>query len=123
MLTGEIQSRKDIPEGDMRLHYPRFSEENFPSNLDLVKDLQEIAKEKGCTSAQLAIAWVKQQSKKDGNPVIIPIPGATTVPRVQENSKDIQLDLAELAKIAKVLDSFEVKGDRYPAAHMVHTDG
>lgn len=123
MLTGEIQSRKDMPEGDMRLHYPRFSEENFPKNLELVKDLQEIAKEKGCTSAQLAIAWVKQQSKKDGNPVIIPIPGATTVPRVQENSTDIQLDSAELAKISKVLDSFEVKGDRYPAALMGHTDG
>jgi pyridoxine 4-dehydrogenase len=103
--------------------YPRFSEENFPKNLELVQDLQTIAKEKGCTAAQLAIAWVKQQSRKDGNPEIIPIPGATSVLRVEENSKDIQLSSTELAKIDKVLSSFEVAGDRYPAALMAHTDG
>jgi len=103
--------------------YPRFSEENFPKNLELVQDLQTIAKEKGCTAAQLATAWVKQQSRKDGNPEIIPIPGATSVLRVEENSKDIQLSSTELAKIDKVLSSFEVAGDRYPAALMAHTDG
>lgn len=122
MLTGEIKSPEDIPEGDFRRLFPRFSKENFPKNLELVQDLQKIAKAKGCSAAQLAIAWVRQQSKKDGNPEIIPIPGATSVSRVEENLKQIQLSEAELSQIARVLDSFEVAGARYPDAQRAHAE-
>lgn len=123
MLTGEIKSHDDLADNDMRKGYPRFSKENFPKNLQLVTDLQKIAKKKGCSTAQLAIAWVKQQSGKDGNPEIIPIPGATTASRVEENSTDITLSEAELADIKKVLDSFKVVGHRYPEASQAALEG
>lgn len=55
MLTGEIKSHDDIPEGDFRRSVPRFSKENFPINLKLVTELQKIAKQKGVSPAQLAI--------------------------------------------------------------------
>lgn len=56
VLTGQLKSRADFPEGDLRLHMPRFSEENFPLNLKLVEQLQDLAKAKGVESSQLAIA-------------------------------------------------------------------
>jgi len=92
---------------------PRFSKENFGKNLGLVKDLQKIAKSKGCSPAQLAIGWVSNLSLKDGNPEIIPIPGATTEARVLENSKVVTLSSSELAEIDAILKSFTVAGDRY----------
>jgi pyridoxine 4-dehydrogenase len=92
---------------------PRFSKENFGKNLELVKDLQRVAKSKGCTPAQLAIGWVSHLSLKDGNPEIIPIPGATTEARVLENSRVITLSSSELAEIDVILKSFTVAGDRY----------
>ena len=55
MLTGEIKKPEDIPEGDFRRNVPRFSAENFPTNLKLVAELQKLAKQKGCSPAQLAI--------------------------------------------------------------------
>lgn len=121
MLTGQIKSPSDIPEGDFRRHIPRFNEENFPTNLKLVQDLEKIAKQKGCTPAQLAIAWVTQLSEKNGNPVVIPIPGATTEARVLENSKEVSLSSDELKEIESILSSFEVKGGRYggPAAALM----
>jgi len=121
MLTGQIKSPSDIPEGDFRRHIPRFSEENFPMNMKLVQDLEKIAKQKSCTPAQLAIAWVKQLSEKNGNPVVIPIPGATTEARVVENSKEVSFSGEELKEIESILSAFEVKGARYggPAAALM----
>jgi pyridoxine 4-dehydrogenase len=89
----------------------------------LVHDLQDIAKRRNLTPAQLAIAWTKQQSRKNGNPEIIPIPGATTASRVEENSKEVTLSSDELAEIDKVLGSFEVQGSRYPEALTPSLDG
>lgn len=124
ILTGEIKTRSDIPAGDMRLGYPRFSEENFPKNLKLVDDLRKMADKKGCTTAQLAINWVKAQSGRNGNPVIIPIPGATTAERVEENSKEVEITEAELEEIDELLKSFGgPAGDRYPAASSTHLEG
>jgi pyridoxine 4-dehydrogenase len=113
MLTGEIKKPEDIPEGDFRRSIPRFSKENFPTNLELVQELEKFAKQKGCTPAQLAITWVKSLSKKDGNPEIIPIPGATTAERVTENSKNIALSSEEVAEIDSILKKFNVAGGRY----------
>lgn len=123
ILTGDIQKPEDIPEGDFRRTMPRFSKENFGKNLELVKDLQKIAQSKGCSPAQLAIGWVSHLSLKDGNPEIIPIPGATTEARVLENSKVITLSSIELAEIDAILKSFTVAGDRYGGPQKAHMEG
>jgi pyridoxine 4-dehydrogenase len=123
MLTGGIKKPEDIPEGDFRKTLPRFAKENFDNNLELVRQLQKIAEEKGCSPAQLAIGWVKHLSKKDGNPEIIPIPGATTAARVEENAKDVLLSSSELSKIDSILKKFEVAGDRYSVQGMAHAEG
>jgi pyridoxine 4-dehydrogenase len=114
MLTGQIKSPEDIPEGDFRRHFPRFQPENFDINMQLVKQVGELAAKKGVTPAQLAIAWVRAHSGRPGMPVIIPIPGATTVERVEENSKLVDLTEEEFNEINATLSKFEVKGGRYP---------
>jgi pyridoxine 4-dehydrogenase len=86
MLTGQIKSFEDIPDNDFRKILPRFQPENFEINMKLVKELEKIAKKKNCTSTQLAPGWVRSLSKREGMHEIIPIPGATTVDRVIENS-------------------------------------
>lgn len=104
---------------------PRFQPDTFPKNLELVHKIEELAKAKGVTPAQLAISWVQHQSKKDGNPVIIPIPGATTGPRIIENTKslDVKLSASDLAAIDEILKGFEVTGGRYGGPAAVHMDG
>lgn len=74
-----------------------------------------MAQNKGCTSAQLALAWVRAQSRRNGLPHIIPLPGATTVSRVQENSTAIQLTSEELAALDDIVANFKPVGDRYPS--------
>jgi len=123
MLTGQIKSSDDIPEGDFRKTLPRFQPENFGVNLKLVKELEKIARQKGCTPAQLAISWVRNLSGKDGNPVIIPIPGATTEERVMENAKEVALSDHEIADIDLVLKSCDVVGGRYGGPMVALMDG
>lgn len=62
MLAGKFKSRSDLGKDDFRYNQPRFSEENFPKNLQLVTELEKMAKKKGCTSAQLALAWCHERS-------------------------------------------------------------
>ena len=112
-LTGQVKSRDDLAEDDHRRHLPRFSEENFPKNLDLIHQLEKLAKRKGCTPGQIGVAWVKAQSERNGNPVIIPIPGATTVERVKENLVDVELSENDLKEIDSILASAEIHGERY----------
>ena len=105
-------SRADFEEGDGRLILPRFTEENFPKNLKLVDELQAIAKRKGCTAAQISLAWVLAQGDN-----IIAIPGSTNPERISENiaAEDIRLSPEELREIDDVIESFQVAGKRYPA--------
>jgi pyridoxine 4-dehydrogenase len=112
-LTGQIKSRDDLAEDDHRRHLPRFSEENFPKNVELIHQLEQLAKRKGCTPGQIGVAWVRAQSERDGNPVIIPIPGATTVERVKENLVDVELSENDVKEIDSILASAEVHGERY----------
>lgn len=114
MLTGQIKSLDDLPEDSMLRHFPRFLPENFDINLQLVRQVEQLAQKKGCTPAQLAISWTISLSQRPGMPVIVPIPGATTTERVRENSKVVRLSLAELDEIDATLAKFEVKGRRYP---------
>ena len=123
MLNSQIKSFDDIPEKDFRKMLPRFQPENFETNLKLVKELEKIAKKKGCTTAQLALGWVRSLSKRDGMPEIVPIPGATTVERVRENSVEVELAEEEIKEIDQVLASCEVIGDRYHAAGMKSING
>ncbi|KAF6810714.1 pyridoxal reductase [Colletotrichum sojae] len=121
LLTGEIKSIDDIPEGDFRRMMPRFQPDTFDINMKLVKQVQDLAAKKGATSAQLAISWTVALSKKPGMPEIIPIPGATTAARVNENAKLVELTEEELAEIDATLAKFEVAGGRYPAGLPVNT--
>lgn len=121
MLTGQFQSVDDIPEGSLLRLFPRFQPDAFPINLELVKQVEAFAKTKGATSAQLAINWTIALSKRAGMPTIIPIPGATTSARVEENSKEFEITDTEMREISKTLEKFEVVGSRYP--HFVPIEG
>jgi len=115
MLAGKIKSRADLSPTDFRFSNPRFSEENFPKNLQLVEQVKRLAEKKGCTPAQLALAWV--HSQWDG---IIAIPGTTRLEGLKENvgSVDVKLTEEELKEIRAILSSFVVSGTRYPEAAM-----
>ncbi|KAI0888607.1 putative aldo/keto reductase [Annulohypoxylon maeteangense] len=114
MLTGQIKKHSDIPKDSMLQYFPRFSPENFDINLQLVKQVEELAKKKGVTPGQLAINWTRMVAKRPGMPTIIPIPGATTAARVEENSKLIDLTDEEMAQIDATLAKFTTAGERYP---------
>ena len=110
-LTGKIKKREDLPEDDYRHTTPRFQDGNFQRNLDLVERAGEIAREKKCTPAQLALAWVMAQ----GND-IVPIPGTKRRKYLQENvgALDVTLTSADLARIEEVAPKHAVAGERYP---------
>jgi pyridoxine 4-dehydrogenase len=123
MLTGQIKSFDDIPENDFRRILPRFQPENFENNMKLVRELEKIAQKKKCTPAQLALGWVRGLSKREEMPEIVPIPGATTVERVLENSVEVELSEEEMDEIDLVLAKCEVIGDRYHALGMKFVNG
>jgi aryl-alcohol dehydrogenase-like predicted oxidoreductase len=114
-LTGKIQSPKDLPDDDYRKTTPRFQGENFQRNLDLVKRVEEIAREKRCTPAQLALAWVLAQGDD-----IVPIPGTKRRKYLQENvgALDVDLTSKDLARIDAVAPRDAFVGSRYPEAMM-----
>ncbi|ROW18288.1 hypothetical protein VPNG_00025 [Cytospora leucostoma] len=121
LLAGQIKTIDDIPEDDMRRHFPRFQPGNFEHNIALVHRVEELAKKKGVTPGQFAIGWVRSLSRRPGMPTIIPIPGATTADRVNENSKQVDLTDEELAIVDEILEKMDVKGTRYPAGSVVDT--
>jgi aryl-alcohol dehydrogenase-like predicted oxidoreductase len=110
-LTGKIKKREDLPEDDYRHTTPRFQGENFQRNLDLVERVGEIAREKRCTPAQLALAWVLAQGDD-----IVPIPGTKRRKYLQENvgALDVILTGADLARIEEVAPKHAFAGERYP---------
>jgi pyridoxine 4-dehydrogenase len=112
-LTGQIKSINDIPENDMRRTVPRFAPENFEKNLELVHELEKIAERKKCTPGQVGLAWVRAQSRRNGLPTIVPIPGATTSARIKENMVEIDLSENDLKEIESLLASVTIVGGRY----------
>lgn len=84
----------------------------------MVKEIDELAAKKGCTSGQVAIAWVNAQGSKPGNPKFVALPGSSNAERVAENCKNTTLTNDEIKSIDAILQKFEVKGDRYPAQFM-----
>jgi len=121
-LTGQIKSHDDLPKDSPLRFYPRFQPDVFDDNLVLVREVESIAKEKGATPAQIAISWILAKSGQDGYPVIIPIPGATTEERINENMNLLSLSKEDVAAIDDVLERFTVKGNRYPDASMHHVN-
>jgi aryl-alcohol dehydrogenase-like predicted oxidoreductase len=119
-LTGRFRSFEDLPEGDYRRSAPRFQGENFAKNLDLVTKVEEIAKEKGCTSAQLALAWLHAQGTD-----VVPIPGTKTRARLEENAGalGVSLSATDLARIEAVAPKGIAAGPRYPEAGMKTVNG
>jgi len=114
-LSGQIKTVEDLAEDDWRRDNPRFQGENFAKNLELVERLQEIANEKSCTPAQLALAWLLAQ----GND-IVPIPGTRRVERLDENAGAVEIALSaqELAAIDAVMPQDAAAGMRYAEAAM-----
>ncbi|RFU26588.1 hypothetical protein B7463_g9756, partial [Scytalidium lignicola] len=112
MLAGKYKSHLDLA-GSFVSHMPRFHQDAFEKNFELVKAITGVAERKGCTPAQIALGWLRALSGKNGNPVIIPIPGSSNEKRIVENMVDIKLTDEEMEEIQAVLDSFEVTGARY----------
>ncbi|HYO78114.1 MAG TPA: aldo/keto reductase [Thermoanaerobaculia bacterium] len=110
-LTGRFRSPDDLAPDDYRRRSPRFSGENFAKNLDLVRHIEEIARARGVTPSQLALAWVLQR----GND-IVPIPGTKHVKYLEENVRalDVQLSADELQRIEEAAPKGIAAGDRYP---------
>jgi len=109
-LTGRFRSTDDFDEGDFRRHYPRFVGENFQRNLDLVERVQEIAREKGVTPAQLALAWVLSRGDD-----VVPIPGTKRRTYLEENAgaADVELTEDDLARIEDAFPKGATAGERY----------
>jgi aryl-alcohol dehydrogenase-like predicted oxidoreductase len=114
-LTGQFKRFEDLAEDDYRRHSPRFQGENFQKNLDLVGRIEEIAREKNCTAAQLALAWVLAQG-----PDIVPIPGTKRRKYLEENLGALEVKLSddELRRIDEIAPKGAAAGTRYPEAMM-----
>ena len=108
-LAGQFRALSELDEGDARLNSPRFQAENFQQNLQLLAQLEDLAREKSATLAQLALAWLMAQ----GND-IIPIPGAKSRNHLEENVKaiDIKLTADDLARLDKIMHTGAAAGMR-----------
>jgi aryl-alcohol dehydrogenase-like predicted oxidoreductase len=114
-LTGQIKRFEDLPPDDYRRTAPRFQGENFQRNLDLLERVSEVAREKGCTPSQLALAWVLAQGQD-----IVPIPGTKRRKYLEENIGALEVVLMpdDLDRIDEVAPKNAAAGSRYPEAMM-----
>ncbi len=114
-LTGQIKKFDDLAADDYRRLSPRFQGDNFQKNLDLVEEVQEIAREKKCEPSQLALAWVLAQGED-----IVPIPGTKRRKYLEENAAAIDLKLTpnDLRRLGEVFPSGVAAGTRYPEIMM-----
>jgi aryl-alcohol dehydrogenase-like predicted oxidoreductase len=110
-LTGRFKKFEDLSADDYRRFSPRFQGENFQKNLDLVKRVEEIAREKKCQTSQLALAWVLAQGDD-----IVPIPGTKRRKYLEENAAAVDLKLTpdDLRRLSEVFSSGAAAGMRYP---------
>jgi aryl-alcohol dehydrogenase-like predicted oxidoreductase len=109
-LTGQIKSPDDFAEDDFRKFHPRFQGENFEKNIALVREVEKMAQEKGCTTAQLALAWVLAQGED-----VVPIPGTKHVRYLDENidALDVKLSGEDLKRLDEILPPGAAAGQRY----------
>jgi aryl-alcohol dehydrogenase-like predicted oxidoreductase len=114
-LTGQFKSPSDFPDDDYRRFHPRFTGDNFDRNIALVREIEAIAAGKGCTAAQLAIAWVMAQGED-----VIPIPGTKRRTYLEQNigALEVRLTDEELERIDRILPPGAAAGPRYHEAGM-----
>ncbi len=114
-LTGRFKSTRDLPQDDYRRQTPRFQGENFEKNLALLDRVEAFAREKRCTPAQLALAWVLAQGED-----IVPIPGTKRRKYFDQNlgALEISLSAEDIARIAEALPAGAAAGTRYVEQHM-----
>jgi len=115
LLTGSTRTAAEIPADDRRRDHPRFQDENLQKNLDLLKPLLDMAKQKGCTPGQLALAWLLARGKD-----IVPIPGTKRRARLDENvaAAAVSLTPAEVTALQESVPAGAAAGTRYPAPAM-----
>ncbi|MEJ8801831.1 aldo/keto reductase [Pontibacter sp. H249] len=109
-LTGQIKTFDDLAEDDYRRQSPRFQGENFQKNLDLVRKIEELASQKGCTPSQLALAWLLAQGKD-----LVPIPGTKRRKYLEENvgALDVSLTQEEMRQLDEIAPKGVAAGGRY----------
>ena len=109
-LTGQITSPEDFPEDDFRRFHPRFTGDNFRRNIALVHEVEAMAGEKGCTTAQLALAWVLAQGED-----VVPIPGTKRRKYLDENIAALEVKLSDedLQRLDRILPPGAAAGERY----------
>jgi aryl-alcohol dehydrogenase-like predicted oxidoreductase len=114
-LTGRFRRAEDLPADDWRRANPRFQGENFARNLRLVDEIERLAREKGCTASQLALAWVLARGDD-----IVPIPGTKRRTYLEQNvgALDVELTRDDLAFIDSILPPGVAAGTRYPEPQM-----
>jgi aryl-alcohol dehydrogenase-like predicted oxidoreductase len=115
LLSARIKQAGDIPEDDRRRQHPRFQDGNLEHNLGLVRRIEEIAREKGATPSQLALAWLLAQGED-----ILPIPGTKHRSYLEENVEALSISLSkdDLARIDEAMPPGAAAGSRYPEAQM-----
>ncbi len=113
-LSGRYRTIENFEQGDFRRILPKFQDENLQHNLSIVDIIVDVSKRKGCTPAQLALAWLLAQGKD-----IVPIPGTRSIERLDENiaSLNVQLSSAELAEINELVPIDATAGKQYPVEH------
>jgi aryl-alcohol dehydrogenase-like predicted oxidoreductase len=114
-LSGQIKKFEDLAEDDYRRNSPRFQGENFQKNINLVNKVEEIAREKGVTASQLALAWVMSRGEE-----VVPIPGTKRREYLEQNAAaaDISLTQNEIDRIEEIFPVNAASGTRYPEAMM-----
>ena len=115
LLTGSVRSASEIPSDDRRRDHPRFKEENLQKNLELVRRIEAIAREKRFTPGQLALAWLLAQG-----PDRVPIPGTKRKGRLEENAGavDVGLSAEDVKRISEAVPAGAAAGERYPAPQL-----
>jgi len=119
-LTGRFRSLADLPDDDWRRNSPRFQGENFPKNLDLVRHIEELARQKRCTPSQLALAWLLARGRD-----IVPIPGTKRRHFLEENvgAVDVHLTADDLTRIDAIAPRGVAAGTRYAEGGMRAVNG
>jgi aryl-alcohol dehydrogenase-like predicted oxidoreductase len=115
LLTGDVPDLGNLSEGDTRGRHPRFMGDNFAKNRELVQRVEALAREKGCTPAQLCLAWLLAQGSD-----VIPIPGTKRVERLEENlgAMQVRLAQADIDRISTAIPIGAAAGTRYPEGGM-----
>jgi aryl-alcohol dehydrogenase-like predicted oxidoreductase len=119
-LTGQFQKFEDLAADDYRRFSPRFQGDNFQKNLDLVKEVEDIARARKCQPSQLALAWVLARGDD-----IVPIPGTKRRKYLEENAAvaDFRLTSEDLRRLNEVFPAGAASGSRYPEHMMSLVNG